>query len=114
MSDWEITLIDQTDSLDDSTNSTPTDQMDLKGVMWHFCDFIFSDLTNYIYCSTLISTIILRVLIILLFALIVITNAVIIISNINIVIITILFPVLISFKILFIYFIFLFFAYLFN
>ena len=51
--------------------------------------FIISGLTHYIYCSTLISTIILRVQIILLFTLIIIFNIVIIISIIIILIILI-------------------------
>ena len=64
--------------------------------------FIFSGLTHYIYCSTLISTIILRVIIILLFTLIVI-----IINIVSIITITILFHLFISFKIyLFIYYLF--------
>ena len=66
--------------------------------------FIISGLTHYIYCSTLISTIILRVQIILLFTLIIIFNIVIIISIIIISIILInLFIYLFIFYFLFIY-----------
>ena len=63
--------------------------------------FIFSGLTHYIYCSKLISTIILRVLIILLFTVIVIIiNLVILLLFFIIIItITILFYLLISFNI---------------
>ena len=57
--------------------------------------FIFNGLTYYIYCSTLISTIILRVQIVLLFTL----TVIIILNIIFIITITIFFYLLISFKI---------------
>ena len=69
-------------------------------LLYFYIIFIFSGLTHYIYCSTLISIIILCVLIIVLFtAVVIVINLVIIIITI-----TILFHLFISFNIyLFIY-----------
>ena len=72
VSAWEITLIDQIDSVDDLRRresfwqyefKTLSSLMDLMSVMWQFLTlfltlpfsivFIFSGLIHYIYCSTL-------------------------------------------------------------
>ena len=114
MSDLKITLIDQTHNVDDLRRrvSFQKYEMDIfqqnglskRSVTLFWCVylfkfytfFIFSGLHHYIYCSTLISTIILHTLIILTYSLIVVI--IIIIS------IIILFYLLISFTIyLFIY-----------
>ena len=51
-------------SLSGSMNSTHPSQMDLISIIWHsFNIFIFSGLNHYIYSSTLISIVILRILI---------------------------------------------------
>ena len=117
MSDWKITLIDQTESIDNLRRTEPFWQYELHtfqanglnerevGLFWRvyllnlYIVFTFSGLTNYIYCSTLIFTVILRALIVLLFTLIVIIIILfIIIIIIFIITITILFYLLISFK----------------
>ena len=115
MSDLKITLIDQTDNVDDlkRRESFQKYEMDIfqqnglseRSVTLFWCVylfkfytfFIFSGLHHYIYCSTLISTIILNTLIFLTYSLIVVIIIVIIT-------IIILFYLLISFTIyLFIY-----------
>ena len=114
MSDLKITLIDQTDNVDHlkRRESFQKYEMDIfqqnglseRSVTLFWCVylfkfytfFIFSGLHHYIYCSTLISTIILHILIILTYSLIVVI--------IIIITIIILFYLLISFTIyLFIY-----------
>ena len=131
MSDFEISLIYQTDSVDNlsrrslfcSMNFAPFNQMDLISVMWNSFDaFIYlnftltSPLTHYINCSTLFSAIILRVLIILLVKhihILIVTIFIIIITIVVVIIIN-LFYLFISFNIyLVIYFIFPSFIYLF-
>ena len=102
MSDWEITLIDQTESVDNLRRRESFWQYELdtfqpnglneRGVALFLCVYLLniyivfnsSGLTHYIYCSTLISTIILRVLIILLFTLTVIFFNLIIVITITI------------------------------
>ena len=115
MSDLKIILIDQTDNVDDlkRRESFQKYEMDIfqqnglseRSVTLFWCVylfkfytfFIFSGLHHYIYCGTLISTIILHTLIFLTYSLIVVIIIVIIT-------IIILFYLLISFTIyLFIY-----------
>ena len=92
MNDWEITLIGQTDSVDDFMRRESFWQYELDifqpnkfnkrdvALFWRvyllnlWIVFILSGLTHYIWCSKSISSIILRVLIILSFTLIVIFN----------------------------------------
>ena len=104
ISDWEITLIAQTESVDDLRRREPFWQYERNTLQPNWLNeldvaLIFSGLTHYIYCSTLISIIILRVLIILLSTLIAIIIVVVIIIIITTVTITILFDLLNSFKI---------------
>ena len=112
MSDWEITLVEQTDSVDDLRRRKYFCQHELDTLQTNGikeCDMTlkfqtaltFSVLTHYYYCSRLVSTIILCALIILLITLIVIINVISIIT-------IILFYLLISFKIYYL------FIYLFN
>ena len=81
------------ESLFGSMTSTSSNQMDFVSMMWYsfdlltffayLCNFyivhIFSSLTHYVHCSTLICTIILGVLIILLFTSIVIAVVVVVV-----------------------------------
>ena len=87
MSDWEITLIDQTKSVDNlrrkesfwqyQLNTFQPNRLNECNLALFWCAyllkfynvFIFTAMTHYIYCNTLISTLTLRVLIILLFTL---------------------------------------------
>ena len=114
MSDWEITLVEQTDSVDDLRRRKYFCQHELDTLQTNGikeCDMTlkfqtaltFSVLTHYYYCSRLVSTIILCALIILLITLIVIINVISIITTT-----IILFYLLISFKIYYL------FIYLFN
>ena len=124
MSDWEITLIDQTESVSDlrrresfwqyELDTFQPNELNERDLALFSCVyllniyivFIFSGLTHYIYCSASISTIILRVLIILLF-----TLTVIIINLVIVITITIF--LFISFKIyLFVYLLIYLFIYL--
>ena len=120
MSDWEITLIDQAESVDDlrrresfwqyELDSFQSNGLNERDVILFWCVhsfdvllnlyivFIFNGLTHYVYCIALISLIILRVLIILLFTLtVIIINLV--ITCIIIITITILFYLFILFEI---------------
>ena len=125
MSDWETTLVNQAESVDDlrriesfwqcELDSFQPNGLNERDVVLFWClhsfdvllnfyiVFIFNGLTHYVYYITLISLIILRVLIILLFTLtVIIINLV--ITCVIIITITILFHLFISFKIyLFIY-----------
>ena len=117
MNDWEITLIDQAESVDDirgresfrqyELNTFQVNGLNERDVALFWCVwllylcivFIFSGLTHYIYFSTLSYAIILRVLITLLFTVIVIIiNLVIIIFSL---ILLLLLPLLFYFNYLF-------------
>ena len=117
MNDWEITLIDQAESVDDirgresfrqyEFNTFQVNGLNERDVALFWCVwllylcivFIFSGLTHYIYFSTSSSAIILRVLITLLFTVIVIIiNLVIIIFSL---ILLLLLPLLFYFNYLF-------------
>ena len=115
MSHWEIALIDQTESVDDlrrreSFWQSKLDTFQPNGLnqhdvalFWHvyllnlYIAFSFSSLTHYIYCSTLISTILLCILIILLL------TPIIIINHNTIITITIFYLFTLKFIYLFIY-----------
>ena len=115
MSHWEIAVIDQTESVDDlrrreSFWQSKLDTFQPNGLnqhdvalFWHvyllnlYIAFIFSSLTHYIYCSTLISTILLCILIILLL------TPIIIINHNTIITITIFYLFTLKFIYLFIY-----------
>ena len=113
MSDWEITLVEQTDSVDDLRRRKYFCQHELDTLQTNGikeCDMTlkfqtaltFSVLTHYYYCSRLVSTIILCALIILLITLIVIINVISIITTT-----IILFYLLISLKFIIYLFIYL-------
>ena len=120
MSDWESTLVNQAESVDDlrrresfwqyELDSFQSNGLNERDVILFWCVhsfdvllnlyivFIFNGLTHYVYCIALISLIILRVLIILLFTLtVIIINLV--ITCIIIITITILFYLFILFEI---------------